>query len=160
MIRRVLHTFAVAGAERGIEVGIDQSEPATVYADPQHAEQVFVNLVSNAIKYSYDGSSVRVSVTNGPEQVTIRVSDQGVGIPDDQMDQLFTKFTRLENPRTVEAGGTGLGLFIARNWVEANGGRIWAESVAGEGSTFYFTLPRFREGVAPVMENSTTAASR
>ena len=51
-----------------------------------------------------------------------------MGIPAEQMDQLFTKFTRLDNPRTVEAGGTGLGLFIARNWVEANGGAIWAES--------------------------------
>jgi signal transduction histidine kinase len=157
MIRRVLHTFAVAGAERGIEVVLDESEPATVYADPQHAEQVFVNLVSNAIKYSYDGGNVRVSVRNGPDYVTIRVSDQGVGIPADQMDQLFTKFTRLENPRTVEAGGTGLGLFIARNWIEANGGRIWAESLDGEGSSFYFTLPRFREGVAPLSEASTAA---
>jgi signal transduction histidine kinase len=157
MIRRVLHTFAVAGSERGIDVAIDRSEPATVYADPQHAEQVFVNLVSNAIKYSYDGGNVRVSVSNGAEQVTISVRDQGVGIPTDQMDQLFTKFTRLENPRTVEAGGTGLGLFIARNWVEANGGRIWAESVAGEGSTFHFTLPRFREGVGPAVEANKTA---
>jgi signal transduction histidine kinase len=62
------------------------------------------------------------------------------------MDQLFSKFTRLANPRSVEAGGTGLGLFIARNWVEANGGRVWAESEEAVGSTFSFTLPRFREG--------------
>jgi signal transduction histidine kinase len=151
MIARILHTFRVAGAERGIDLAVDVTAQATAYADPQHAEQVFVNLVSNAIKYSYDGGQVRVSLESGPEQVTIGVHDRGVGIPADQMEQLFTKFTRLDNPRTVEAGGTGLGLYIARNWVEANGGRIWAESVEDEGSAFYFTLPRFREEVAPAL---------
>jgi signal transduction histidine kinase len=145
MVQRVLHTFVVAAAERHIDIGIEVAEDAVVYADPQHAEQIFVNLVSNAIKYSFDSSRVRVSVVNGPEFVTVSVSDEGVGIAPEQMEQLFTKFTRLENPRSVEAGGTGLGLFIARNWVEANGGRIWAESEPGRGSTFFFTLPRFRE---------------
>jgi signal transduction histidine kinase len=145
MVQRVLHTFVVAAAERHIDIGIEVAEDAIVYGDPQHAEQIFVNLVSNAIKYSFDGSRVRVSVVNGLEFVTVSVSDEGVGIAPEQMEQLFTKFTRLENPRSVEAGGTGLGLFIARNWVEANGGRIWAESEPGTGSTFFFTLPRFRE---------------
>jgi signal transduction histidine kinase len=158
MLKRVLHTFAVAGAERNIEVKIAETDPVVVYADPQHAEQVFVNLVSNAIKYSYDGGSVLVAVKAGPEQATICVSDHGVGIPQEQMEQLFTKFTRLDNPRTVEAGGTGLGLFIARNWVEANGGRIWAESREGEGSTFCFTLPRYREGVVAPAEASVAQA--
>jgi two-component system sensor histidine kinase VicK len=109
-------------------------------------EQVFVNLMSNAIKYSYDGSSVQIHLIAGPDYITISARDTGVGIPADQMDHLFSKFTRIANPRSVQAGGTGLGLFIARNWVEANGGRIWAESEEGVGSTFSFTLPRFREG--------------
>jgi two-component system, sensor histidine kinase and response regulator len=152
MIKRVLHTFSVAGEERHIDLAIEASDSAIVYADPQHAEQVFVNLMSNAVKYSYDGGVIRVSVEDGPDQVKISVRDRGVGIARDQFDQLFTKFTRLENPRTVEAGGTGLGLFIARNWVEANGGQIWAESVEGEGTVFSFTLPRFREGVVPLTE--------
>jgi two-component system sensor histidine kinase VicK len=146
MMERVLHTFVISAAERSIDVAIEHADPAVVYADAQHAEQVFVNLVSNAVKYSYDGARVRINLTNGAEYATIAVRDEGVGISTDQMDQLFTKFTRLDNPRTVEAGGTGLGLFIARNWVEANGGRIWAESREGVGSTFSFTLPRFREG--------------
>jgi two-component system, sensor histidine kinase and response regulator len=146
MIQRQLATFSIAAAERRIEVRLDQGDPAIAYADSQQAEQVFVNLVSNAIKYSYDGGSVHVRLLDGPDYVTISARDMGVGIPTDQMDQLFSKFTRLENPRSVQAGGTGLGLFIARNWVEANGGRIWAESEEGVGSTFFFTLPRFREG--------------
>jgi two-component system sensor histidine kinase VicK len=71
----------------------------------------------------------------------VAVSDHGVGIDADQMPRLFERFARLDNRRTVEAGGTGLGLYIARNWVEANGGSLWAESTAGQGSTFSFTLP-------------------
>ncbi|HVA92655.1 MAG TPA: hybrid sensor histidine kinase/response regulator [Chloroflexota bacterium] len=146
MIRRHLGTFIIAAAERKIEISLVHADPAVAYADSQQAEQVFVNLVSNAIKYSYDGGKVRIWLRDGPEILTISVADQGVGIARDQMDQLFSKFTRLANPRSVEAGGTGLGLFIARNWVEANGGRIWAESEEAVGSTFSFTLPRFREG--------------
>ena len=73
--------------------------------------------------------------------VQVAVRDQGVGIAPDQMPRLFGRFTRLENRRSIEAGGTGLGLYIARNWVEANGGRIWAESTPEQGSMFCFTLP-------------------
>ncbi|HXT35828.1 MAG TPA: ATP-binding protein [Chloroflexota bacterium] len=146
MIHRQLDTFVVAAAERKIAITLEEADPAVAYADAQQAEQVLVNLVSNAIKYSFDGGKVRICLRDGPEVVTISVADQGVGIAGDQMDQLFSKFTRLANPRSVEAGGTGLGLFIARNWVEANGGRIWAESEEAVGSTFSFTLPRFREG--------------
>jgi len=146
LMTRVLQAFVVSASERQITVRIEHADPAVVYADAQHTEQIFVNLVSNAIKYSYDGSTVHIWVEDGPEYACISVRDEGVGIAPDQMDQLFTKFTRLDNPRTVEAGGTGLGLFIARNWVEANGGRIWAESEHGVGSTFNFTLPHFREG--------------
>ncbi len=147
MISRVLRTFAVTAEGRSIVISLERADPSVAYADSQHAEQVFVNLVSNALKYSYDGGSVRVFVQQDDEQITIGVRDSGVGISPDQLGQLFTKFTRLENPRTVEAGGTGLGLFIARNWVEANGGRIWAESAEGVGSTFCFTLPRFHEEI-------------
>lgn len=145
LIERVLTTFVISAAERHIDVGIDVADDAVVYADPQHVEQIFVNLMSNAIKYSFDERRVRVALRSDQAYVTLSVQDEGVGIAPEQMDQLFTKFTRLENPRMVEAGGTGLGLFIARNWVEANGGRIWAESEPGKGSTFSFTLPRFRE---------------
>ena len=146
MVKRQLATFTISAAERKIEIVLERADPSVVYADAQHAEQIFVNLVSNAIKYSYDGATVRINLVDGPDYVTISVRDEGVGIPANQMDQLFSKFTRLDNPRSVEAGGTGLGLFIARNWVEANGGRIWAESTEGVGSTFTFTVPRFREG--------------
>ncbi len=158
LVHRVLRTFAVTAEGRKIDMAIERADPAVAYADPQHTEQVFVNLMSNALKYSYDGGAVRVLIVDGADQITVGVRDGGVGIPADQVEQLFTKFTRLENPRTVEAGGTGLGLFIARNWVEANGGRIWAESADGAGSTFYFTLPRFREEV--VARISTPDAAR
>jgi signal transduction histidine kinase len=146
LVKRVLSTFVVSAAERAIDLALVHADPAVVYADTQHAEQVFVNLVSNAVKYSYDGGTVQVCVDDGPDYATVSVCDSGVGIAAETMDQLFTKFTRLDNPRSVEAGGTGLGLYIARNWVEANGGKIWAEANEPSGSVFRFTLPRFREG--------------
>ncbi|HWE63527.1 MAG TPA: ATP-binding protein [Chloroflexota bacterium] len=146
LMRRVLGTFVVSAAERQIDVRLEHADPAVAYADAQHTEQVFVNLVSNAVKYSYNGGSVWVRVEDGPEYVTIAVYDRGVGLPPEAMDQLFTKFSRLDNPRSVEAGGTGLGLYIARNWVEANGGKIWAAPNEASGSVFRFTLPHFREG--------------
>ena len=83
--------------------------------------------------------TVRASSEDG--MARIDVCDQGVGIGAEQMPHLFQRFTRLDNRRSVEAGGSGLGLYIAKNWVEANGGKIWAESVPGVGSTFSFTLP-------------------
>ena len=79
MIQRQLATFSIAAAERQIEVRLDQGDPAIAYADSQQAEQVFVNLVSNAIKYSYDGGSVHVRLVDGPEYVTISARDMGVG---------------------------------------------------------------------------------
>ena len=100
-----------------------------------------LNLLSNALKYSDDGTQARVSLSVQDAMALVAVEDQGVGIPADQMSCLFEKFARLDSRRTVEAGGTGLGLYIAKSSVEANGGRMWAESAPGVGSTFLFTLP-------------------
>jgi two-component system sensor histidine kinase/response regulator len=143
--RRVVKAFEITAAERHIAIGLRRADHAVVYADAQHTEQILVNLISNAIKYSYDGGEVAVDLTDEFEHVMVSVSDRGVGIPPEAFEQLFQRFTRIENPRSVEAGGTGLGLYIARTWVEANGGRIWAEPRDGGGSVFRFTLPRFRE---------------
>ena len=95
----------------------------------------------NAVKYSDNGTAIRVRMGAEDGMARVDVIDQGVGISPEQMPALFERFTRLENRRSIEAGGTGLGLYIAKHWVEANGGRIWAESNPNMGSTFSFTLP-------------------
>ncbi len=112
-----------------------------VRADADRIVQVLVNLLSNAIKFSPEGSRVRVSVeTNGGDAV-FRLADEGRGIPADKLESIFERFGQVDASDSRKLGGTGLGLTICRSILQQHGGRIWAESVPGAGSTFTFTLP-------------------
>jgi len=112
-----------------------------VDADPHRIEQVLRNLVDNAVKYSPQGGLVVVRGEAREDEVTVSVADQGVGIAPEHLNRLFEKFFRVESGLGHHVVGSGLGLPIARTIVESHGGRIWAESQVGEGSTLYFTLP-------------------
>ena len=112
-----------------------------VDADPHRIEQVLRNLVDNAVKYSPQGGLVVVRGEVREDEVVVSVADQGVGIAPEHLNQLFEKFFRVESGLGRHVVGSGLGLPIARTIVESHGGRIWAESQVGEGSTLYFTLP-------------------
>lgn len=140
-VQRVVTPVGLQSREREIAITYDGARDLTVLADPGHLEQILANLVSNAIKYSDNQTTVTVRARHEDGMARIDVCDQGVGIGAEQLPHLFQRFTRLDNRRSVEAGGSGLGLYIAKNWVEANGGKIWAESEPGVGSTFSFTLP-------------------
>jgi len=110
-------------------------------ADPDRIQQVLRNLLDNAVKYSPDGGLI---VTRGEvteSEVVVSVADQGVGISPEHLNRLFDKFFRVESGLGRHVVGSGLGLPISRTIIEAHGGRIWAESQVGQGSTFYFTLP-------------------
>jgi PAS domain S-box-containing protein len=128
--------------------------PVLVHADPFRLGQVIANLVSNALKYSPDGSPVEVTVIRDGEQAIISVRDQGEGIPLSEQARVFDRFHRVESGMTRRTGGTGLGLYIAKRLVEAMAGRLWLTSRPGEGSTFSFSLP-----LAEVGSLYTTAAS-
>ncbi|MDX1657884.1 MAG: ATP-binding protein [Nitriliruptorales bacterium] len=124
------------GNGRAISVEIDDDLPG-VYADPDKLEQVLTNLVENALKYAPD-SPVRLQVVRAGDEVHASVADEGPGISTDQLRRIFEKFGRgRENRRS----GTGLGLYISRGLVTAHGGRMWAESIEGEGATFHVVLP-------------------
>ena len=110
-----------------------------VMADSGRIEQVLVNLIHNAIKFTKPGGAISVSAYQDGQNITITVRDTGVGIPPDILPRIFERFYKVDRARS--SGGTGLGLSIARHIVQAHGGRIWAESEVGKGSTFFFTLP-------------------
>ena len=109
-----------------------------VIADPDRMEQVLVNLLHNAVKFTHPGGSIVVSAYSIDKEMVFYIKDTGVGISADDLPRIFERFYKADRART--GGGTGLGLSIARHMVEAHGGRIWAESDLGKGSCFYFSL--------------------
>ena len=124
------------------------AELPRVLADPDRMQQVFSNLIHNAIKFTPEGGDIEVRaelVTESSEaygnEVEIAVKDTGVGIPADDLPRIFERFYKSDRARTRTEEGTGLGLAIARHLVQAHGGRLWAKSKPGKGSTFFFTLP-------------------
>jgi two-component system, OmpR family, phosphate regulon sensor histidine kinase PhoR len=110
-----------------------------VSADAVRLEQVLVNLIHNAIKFTRPGGEVVLSAQDEGNFVRFTVQDTGVGIPEDDQERIFERFYKADHARS--GGGTGLGLSIARHIVEAHGGKIWVESVECRGSTFFFTIP-------------------
>lgn len=113
-----------------------------VEADPLRLKQVLRNILDNALKYSPHGGLVVVRGELRPADVVISIADQGVGIAPEDLIPLFEKYFRVKSPTGYHVPGTGLGLPVARAIVEAHGGRIWAESKVGHGTTLYFSLPR------------------
>ncbi|RPI92315.1 MAG: PAS domain-containing protein [Chloroflexi bacterium] len=111
-----------------------------VQVDSQRLEQVLVNLIHNAVKFTRPGGEVVLSAGAVDGGVRFAVRDTGVGIPADEVSRIFERFYRVDKSRT--GSGTGLGLSIAKHIIEAHGGKIWAESIEGRGSTFYFTIPQ------------------
>ena len=117
-------------------------EPLAARADPEKLRQVCAILVENALRYSPDGGTVTVGAARRQDTVEVSVADEGIGIPQSDQEQIFRKFYRGSDAELrTSAGGTGLGLFIARGLVTAMGGRIWVSSQEGEGSRFAFELP-------------------
>ena len=117
-------------------------EGIIVEGDKGKLGQVFNNLLSNAIKFNCPNGSVTVDITPSEESVTVTVSDTGIGIPQDSLDKIFTRFYQYDSSSTRKYGGTGIGLSIAQDIVRLHGSRIHVSSEEGEGTTFRFSLPR------------------
>jgi two-component system phosphate regulon sensor histidine kinase PhoR len=129
--------------KKKMSVSVGELPPALlVYGDRQYLEQVLINVLDNAIKYGHEGGRIIISATEKEKrEIEISVKDDGIGIPKEDLLRVFERFYRVDKGRSHELGGTGLGLSIVKHIVQAHGGRVWAESQLGEGSTFYFTLP-------------------
>lgn len=142
--------------------GAEKAATGMVQGDPVRLREVFANLVDNAIKYTPEGGTVRLTWRPTPDQVVVEVSDNGVGIPADKLSSLFLKFNRIQNPLSGREFGTGLGLYFARSVVELHQGRIEVASEPGQGTTFRVFLPRqpapASDGGVPPLVDATTAA--
>jgi signal transduction histidine kinase len=129
--------------DKPIQLVIDVSETLPpVYADKLRLNQILLNLISNAAKFTHEGSiTVRAGLSNEPGMMRVSVADTGIGIPQNKIHAIFERFRQADSSTTRKYGGTGLGLAICRQLVEMHGGSMGVESQEGFGSKFYFTLP-------------------
>jgi two-component system, OmpR family, phosphate regulon sensor histidine kinase PhoR len=155
--RASVERLKLFGERQGVSLTVDGPDAVRpVRGDEDRLGQVLINLLHNAVKFSPNGGEVTVGVREEGDEVRVWVADHGLGIPADSLARIFERFYKVDQARVRGRGGTGLGLSIARHVVESHGGRIWAESVEGRGSTFIFTIP-----LAPAAEGSRgRAASR
>jgi signal transduction histidine kinase len=128
--------------KKEIQLNLDSCfEKTEVYADSQKMQQVFNNLLNNAIKFSYPHTTITVSISHHNGFAKVSVTDQGPGIPPEMREEIFQPFKKGVAPKTNQEKGTGLGLPIVKRIVEGHKGQLWLESEVDKGSTFYFTIP-------------------
>lgn len=140
LVRGVVERAAPVTSGHTVNLTMEQGLPP-VRLDPDRIEQVLTNLLSNAAKYGYPSTDIDVAVHRAGREIVLAVTNRGPGIPASEIPRLFTRFYRARRAERGRAPGLGLGLFISRGIVEAHGGRIWAESIPGQTTTFSFTLP-------------------
>jgi signal transduction histidine kinase len=150
ILREVLERMRLTTTMHTIELET-RVESAVIHADRDRIDQVFENLIGNAVKYSPSGGKVRVALVtkNGEAEVAIR--DEGIGIASDELERVFNLFYRSPDPRAGHVGGLGLGLYISREIVTRHGGTLWAESDTKSGSTFHVSLPLVVAESAPAV---------
>jgi len=143
MLKDLVHTWEARTQEAGIHLQLDvPPDLPPLTADKGLLHQVLYNLLDNAVKFSPDGGEIRVHAWTGNDELIIAISDQGIGIPPDELEQVFRRFYQVDGGSTRRFNGMGIGLALCRKIVESHGGRIWAESEGkGKGSTFYVALP-------------------
>lgn len=130
-----------------------------VWADQDRVEQILAALLDNAVKYAPEGGPIVVRARSRGLHQQVSVSDAGMGIPEEHLSRIFEKFHRVDTSDAKETYGHGLGLYLARRLVEVQGGKMWAESQLGEGSTFHFTLPMSPGGLEAAMSGTLVTGS-
>ena len=142
MVDGILSGFASQLKKKGVEADNNLSAGLSVLADKDKIEQVFTNLIDNAIKFNKDGGSLDIDSEDLTDKIKITVEDFGIGIPVKDIPRIFERFYRVDKARSRTLGGTGLGLSIVKHIVELHGGTVGVESTEGLGSTFWFALPK------------------
>jgi signal transduction histidine kinase len=142
LITQTVNVIQPLADKAGVTLSISALS-AQVLADCDRIVQTLTNLLSNAIKFSSAGSTVWLGVQQEGDEVLLTVKDTGRGIPTDKLESIFERFQQVDSSDSRNHDGTGLGLAICKSIMQQHGGRIWAESTLGEGSTFYVALPLF-----------------
>ena len=140
LIARATEAMLPTATGAGVTLAVDAA-PAAFEADADRIMQTLTNLISNAVKFSPPGATVQIISERRSDDVLFSISDSGRGIPPDKLETIFGRFQQVDSSDSRQRGGTGLGLAICRSIVEHHGGRIWARSTPGEGSTFSFVVP-------------------
>ena len=142
LVSQVFSEIQVARPDPGVTLADDlPGDLPPVFADRERVHQVLFNLLDNAVRFTPTGGRVTVTASRHNGSVDVAVADTGPGISSEDLSRVFERFYRVDQSRSRDDGGTGIGLAIARSVVEAHGGRIWADSEPGRGSTFTFELP-------------------
>ena len=140
---KVIKDLENAAGEKSIKIENNMDKDIKdIKVDESMSTQVFYNLIDNAIKYTDNGGSVKISAEELKNFVSVKVSDNGIGIPEKDIPRIFERFYCVDKTRSRKSGGTGLGLSIIKHIVEEHGGQVSVESILGQGSTFTFTLPK------------------
>jgi PAS domain S-box-containing protein len=147
VVQSILKGYQEEIKKKEINLEFEQPEKKLplVMVDLEKIQLAIQNLLENAIKYTPPGGEIKISLKSTENEVEFSIKDSGVGIPKEEQGRVFTKFFRGSNVMKMETEGSGLGLFITKNVIEAHGGKIWFESEEGKGTTFYFTLPVKKE---------------
>jgi heavy metal sensor kinase len=140
LIRGICNLFQILAEQKGISLDVDATEEVTVMGDKVRLQQLFTNLIDNAIKYTFKGS-IHVTLEKNEENILVKVQDTGIGIPQEEQEKIFKRFYRVDKSRSKETGGVGLGLNIAEWIAQAHHGRIECKSELNQGSTFTVYLP-------------------
>ncbi len=148
MVRDAIESLGGLVVDSGVELEFAGSPDVFVMADADALNQVFGNLIENALKYGRSGKRIRVGAKLLDDAVEFCVQDFGPGIPFEHLDRIFERFYRVDKARSRESGGTGLGLAIVKHIIQAHGGHVRAESELGAGAAFYFTIPRAAEAAS------------
>jgi len=142
LVQDVAQKFELAARERGIELHADIAhEPPLVYADIGLIERVLNNLIENALQHAATSTLVKLQVSKASAGVRFSVSDNGAGIPQDELQKIFERFYRIDKSRSGDRGNAGLGLSIVKQILALHGSDIQVESELGRGTTFWFELP-------------------
>ncbi len=164
VVRQVAAGFETAAASKHVSIDIQTGPPTadsrlltpdsglptadrrlpTVMADADRLAQVVRNLLDNALRYSPEGSRIQIGLAPEPDHLLFSINDSGPGIAEKDLPHIFERFYRADPSRSHATGGSGIGLTIVKQLVERQGGKVWATSQVGKGTTFHFTLPRFR----------------